>query len=468
MPSSIPRTPRLLGLTLFLSLGLCAAAQAANTAGTVAFLQGEVSIRAAQGGLRAAERGATIESGETVETGNAGRVQLRMSDGAYISLQPQTALRLDSYQTAAPGQPESGVMSLLRGGLRTITGLIGRTQRQNYRLTTPTATVGIRGTEFLATADGGTRVRVAGGRVALCTDGGGCLEIGSGQTGFAPSREARPVLVAQAPSLPPAPASDTDPNYLVAEDRTASGDPSVLSSGATVVYQTPLPPGSGTLVPVYAYSSGSTGGGVVGGSVSYGSVGELRSYTDCCSGPSFSSGTVAESGADGVIAWGRWSAGLYGGSPLTAMHYIAGSASAAATVPIVRAYSSFASTAPTLVSTSGVVLATGTTNSVTGSLNVNFTGSTGGTLTYSLSVPIAGQTFSVNGSASQYSTTAFLGASSTITSTGSGCSSTCSGIVPYADAFQGIFTGSGGSRAGGTYAFSTSLGGNVSGAIVFK
>jgi hypothetical protein len=68
MPSSIPRTPRLLGLTLFLSLGLCVAAQAANTAGTVAFLQGEVSIRAAQGGLRAAERGATIESGETVET----------------------------------------------------------------------------------------------------------------------------------------------------------------------------------------------------------------------------------------------------------------------------------------------------------------------------------------------------------------------------------------------------------------
>ena len=90
MPSSIPRTPRLLGLTLFLSLGLCVAAQAANTAGTVAFLQGEVSIRAAQGGLRAAERGATIESGETVETGHAGRVQLRMSDGAYISLQPQT------------------------------------------------------------------------------------------------------------------------------------------------------------------------------------------------------------------------------------------------------------------------------------------------------------------------------------------------------------------------------------------
>lgn len=466
-------------IRLTVSAALAVASPAVfSAAGTVAFLQGDVNIRGAQGMLRSAERGSAVESGETVETGGTGRVQLRMTDGAYISLQPQTALRLDSYQTASGSTPESGVMSLLRGGLRTITGLIGKSQRQNYRLTTPTATVGIRGTEFLATADEGTRVRVAGGIVALCTEGGGCIDLTSGQTGFAPNSAARPTLVTQAPSLPPNPAPVQETVYASAEDRNESGASVVLGPSNDVVYQTPLPPGPGGLVGVYhsAYG-GAVQGGLLGGTASFNATGGLTEFVDTNTTPHFHSATLAEYGSDGVIAWGRWSSGsVDNGSttPLSALHYVATSATYPVATPIVQAFASFASTAPTMVNNStGALVQTGTPNSVTGTLNVNFFSTTGGSLSYALNVPIGGETYTMTGTANQFSVTSFLGNPDTsVTSSGSGCALGCSGnnVIPYANGFQGTFTGTGSNlRAGATYGFEAQGATvTVTGAIVFK
>ncbi len=189
----------------WLALSAAAAPACAITAGSIAFAQGDVSIRSAGGATRGGARGAEIQAGETVETGN-GRAQLAMADGAYISLQPRTALVFEAYQTAEAGRQEQGLMNLLRGGVRTITGLIGRANRRNYAIKTPTATIGIRGTEFLAlVGDDGTRVRVAGGLVSVCNDGG-CLDVAPGQTGYAPTRGSQPALVSRAPLLPPEPA----------------------------------------------------------------------------------------------------------------------------------------------------------------------------------------------------------------------------------------------------------------------
>ncbi len=460
-------------LTVLAALAVASPA-AFSAAGTVAFLQGDVSIRGAQGALRAAERGSAVESGETVETGS-GRVQLRMTDGAYISLQPQTALRLDSYQTASGNTPESGVMSLLRGGLRTITGLIGKSQRQNYRLSTPTATVGIRGTEFLATADNGTRVRVAGGIVALCTEGGGCIDLTNGQTGFAPNSAARPTLVAQAPSLPPNPAPEQETVFASAEDRNESGASVVLGPSGNAVYQMPLPPGPGGLAPVFnsAYG-GAIQGGLLGGSSTFNATGGLIEFVDSGGGPHFHTGTLADNGSDGIIAWGRWTAGEVSNSPISSMHYIATANTYPVQTPIVQAFASFASTAPTMVNNStGAVVQTGLANSVTGTLNVNFFSTSGGSLSYALNVPIGGETYTMTGTAHQFFTTSFLGnADTNVTSTGPGCAFGCTGnnIIPNANGFQGTFTGTGANlRAGATYGFDAQGATvTVSGAIVFK
>ena len=169
------------------------------------------------------------------------------------------------------------------------------------------------------------------------------------------------------------------------------------------------------------------------------------------------------------IAWMPASGSANGGAgALSTMSYVVGlNANAVTATSIVRGYASFASSAP-VVTSGGSIVATGTPNSVTGTLAVNFPSLTGGgSLNYSLNIPVAGQTFSVNGSAAQYSGSGFLGSSSTITSTGTGCNPSCLGNIPWGDAIQGFFTGTAAERAGANYGFSSSIG-QVSGAIVFK
>ena len=218
---------------LWLAIHAPASLAQASIAGSVEFVSGGASIRAASGQTRPAIRGAVLNAGDSVETTQGGRVQLRMVDGAFISLQPQTLLRLDAYAMAGASATEDrGFLGLLRGGLRTVTGSIGRVNRNGYRLTTPTATVGIRGTEFAVTADTGTRVNVTDGIVALCNSGG-CLDVGSGQSGFAPDATTQPVLAFAPARLPPAASTDL-PAFLVSEQRTDGGGSASIPAGGPV------------------------------------------------------------------------------------------------------------------------------------------------------------------------------------------------------------------------------------------
>ena len=137
----------------------------AQTAARVDFATGNVTATSPDGRSRALTRGADVQVGETIST-QQGRAQMRFSDGAFVSLQPQTDFKIDNYVFEGRGSPnESAVMSLLKGGMRTITGLIGRTNRDGYRLQTSTATVGIRGTGYSVSYDAGGSVTFSWPRV---------------------------------------------------------------------------------------------------------------------------------------------------------------------------------------------------------------------------------------------------------------------------------------------------------------
>lgn len=463
-------------------LSLIATAQAQTPAGTVEFTTGQATIRTSSGLQSAAARGAAVTTGDTVET-QSGRVQLRMIDGAYISLQPQTSLRVQSYSLATAGAEERGFLSLLRGGLRTVTGLIGRQKRETYRLTTTTATLGIRGTEFAVTTDEGTRVNVAEGIVALCNDGG-CVNVGAGQSGFAPDNKTRPGLAFAPARLPPT-AAPLAVSFLVGEVRNSTGASNVAIEIIRVGPAPYTPPPAQATVPIgnggggfamaAVSATGTFSGGLLGATLTSAPTGQVTQAIDCCtSANNFTAGVASDFGADGVIAWGRWGSGSRGSppGPLLTMNYVAAlstmGVNAVSTPNIVRGYASFASTAP-IVTSGGAVVATGVPNSVSGTLNVNFANwaSGGGTLTYTLSIPVSGQTFNINGSAAQLGTgTSFLGTASSITSTGTGCASACTGNIPFGDAIQGIITGPGATRAGANYGFTAGVG-QVTGAIVF-
>ena len=109
------------------------------------------------GDLKATNRNATrrlsrhseIISGDTLKTSKNARAQIRMKDGALISLQPDTEFKIAEYHfNGKEDGSERGIFELIKGGFRTITGLIGHKNKQNYRVRTTVATIGIRGTHY--------------------------------------------------------------------------------------------------------------------------------------------------------------------------------------------------------------------------------------------------------------------------------------------------------------------------------
>jgi hypothetical protein len=102
-----------------------------------------------EGGSRVLTRGSNITEGDVLNTGATTRSQLRMMDGALISLRRNTKISFDEYQyKPEDSSANSSIFSLLRGGFNTISGLIGKKSKKNYRVNTPVATIGIRGTHY--------------------------------------------------------------------------------------------------------------------------------------------------------------------------------------------------------------------------------------------------------------------------------------------------------------------------------
>jgi hypothetical protein len=240
--------------------GVCAAAglqpvHAAERAATVEFAVGGVQVIGVNGQVRPAARGVAVQSGDTVDTGN-GRAQLRFTDGAYMSLQPQSKFRIDEYRfEGRTDGTERGFFSLLSGGLRTITGLVGRTNKRNYQVTTSVATIGIRGTEYKIDYTNSIVGSVGEGAIDVCT-GAGCVGFTSGESFLVANPQSLPQLTDKQVNLPPPP-PDNPPSseeLLVAGDQTgSSGLPSTFKFTGTVADLTLVNNGDGILI-----SSGQT------------------------------------------------------------------------------------------------------------------------------------------------------------------------------------------------------------------
>jgi hypothetical protein len=117
--------------------------------GRVVVAVGEVEAERPDGSIRELARRAPVYEQDTVRTGASGRVQIRFTDGARMSLRPDTEMSYEEYRYQAD-QPQANLarMQLRRGGFRTVTGAIGSINRQAYRVDTPYAVIGIRGTDY--------------------------------------------------------------------------------------------------------------------------------------------------------------------------------------------------------------------------------------------------------------------------------------------------------------------------------
>lgn len=197
----------------------------AQGAGQMLVSVGEVRLIGADGAQRPAERGAEVREGDQLVTGPAGLAQIRLRDGTLLSVRADSDFKIERFTFAGSDDTTATLfMSIVKGGLRSLTGAIGSLNRNGYRITTPTATVGIRGTDHETVfvppnlpqppAPPGTYDRVYAGQTVLQT-GGLQLLVNPNQVGFAPPSGAPPVILPVIPPLfngapvaPPAPTRD--------------------------------------------------------------------------------------------------------------------------------------------------------------------------------------------------------------------------------------------------------------------
>lgn len=128
----------------------------AAEAGVLKTVQGQVQIERA-GALIEGKVGTPVQEGDRVRVLGDGSAGISMKDETLLSLGPNSSLVISVFNydpTTRSGQVET---SILKGTLRFVTGFIGRAKPEAVKVTTPTATIGIRGTDFIVEVPDGDK-----------------------------------------------------------------------------------------------------------------------------------------------------------------------------------------------------------------------------------------------------------------------------------------------------------------------
>jgi hypothetical protein len=481
-----------------------ASAQAAEIIGRVLVAAGDV--RAVRSGLEVPlQYTSPIEAGDRVRTGSASHAQIRLTDESIISLRPDTEFAFTDYRyTGKDDGSERALLRLIKGGLRTITGLVGRRNHQNYRLETPTATIGIRGTHYVLVlcqqncynADGSrapdglygntTGFSFGTNRVSA-TNNTGEKVFGVNEPFHVPDYLAEPQRLIAPPdflgdklagrdrnrgkvgggqSARPAAGGESDgrssgslppPEALPAvatEQRDSAGQLAVLSTPASVI---PTTGNGGTNY--FETPTTSVARSLANASLSTDAQGQLTAFSDGVITATRGAGGATDVGSDaaaGNLYWGMWPDAVVNGRQVTHLHFIVGDVPSLPGTGVFT-YSPVGGTRPT--NAQGVA---GTF--VGGTVTVDFTPATLQLNNWQVAFNAA--TYTQSGAAG-----ATFGRSPTFAGQMSwSCSGQSCGTSPPNGNFAGSFTGAGATGIGIVYGIqdTTGVNGQIIGAQGFK
>jgi len=138
-----------------LGVALCIAAPVALAAadiGQIKVSKGDVAIER-EGQTIPGVVGARLQAADVIRTGSDGSVGITMSDNSLLSAGPNSILSLDRYAfdaTTSQGQFDT---SLRKGSASIVSGRIAKQSPDAMTVRTPTAILGVRGTEFVVSVE---------------------------------------------------------------------------------------------------------------------------------------------------------------------------------------------------------------------------------------------------------------------------------------------------------------------------
>jgi hypothetical protein len=156
----------------------------AQGAAVVTSTTGSAQVQTGSGSPRALRQGDEVRQGDTVSTGANSSVVLKFDDGEVAALTQNSRMTITAYQYQPEARTGNVLLSLINGGMRAITGLIGRSQPERVAYRAATTTIGIRGTDIDVVTDGKDVAVTVNDGVITFTYNNQTVTVNAGQAAF--------------------------------------------------------------------------------------------------------------------------------------------------------------------------------------------------------------------------------------------------------------------------------------------
>jgi hypothetical protein len=148
-----------------------------KTIGEVTLVIGKAWIEKVNGTRERIAVGTQVNVLDRIDTASNAHVHIRFMDDGLYSIRPQSSLEIQRYDYDAANPANSAVkLNLIEGVNRSISGEAAHNARHNYRMNTPVAAIGVRGTDFMVIADrNNVEARINEGAIVVAPFSNDCL-----------------------------------------------------------------------------------------------------------------------------------------------------------------------------------------------------------------------------------------------------------------------------------------------------
>ena len=156
---------------------------AGQVAGNVVAVQPKATLSNPEGSI-SLKVGMDVAVGDRIKTGRNGEVQLIFSDKTRLVVGPKSSLIIEAYLLRSNNRANNFTVRALGGSFRMITG---KSKKKAYKIKTPTATIGVRGTsfDFTVRSNGETGLVLYDGAAEICGRGGTSCQVLTGRCSVA-------------------------------------------------------------------------------------------------------------------------------------------------------------------------------------------------------------------------------------------------------------------------------------------